>query len=80
MRVAQIGNGFVGNALHKSTINSGMKAYRSITIDGNILEFSGGFNDLHTKSYSEILNGSGYGIIDAEPSIRIVIEIAKWSK
>lgn len=68
------------NNLPKSTINSGMTAYRSITIDGNILEFSGGFNDLHTKSYYEILNGNGYGISDAEPSIRIVNEIAKWSK
>ena len=68
------------NNLPKSTVNSGMTAYRSITIDGNSLEFSGGFNDLHTKSYSEILNGNGYGISDAEPSIRIVNEIAKWSE
>ena len=68
------------NNLPKSTINSGMAAHRSITIDGNILEFSGGFNDLHTKSYYEILNGNGYGISDAEPSIRIVNEIAKWSE
>lgn len=68
------------NNLPKSTINSGMTAHRNITIDGNILEFSGGFNDLHTKSYYEILNGNGYGISDAEPSIKIVNEIAKWSE
>ena len=64
--------------LPESVIKSGLPAYRNIVIDGNSLEFSGGFADLHTKSYSEILNGNGYGINDAEPSIRIVNEISSW--
>lgn len=64
--------------LPESAIKSGLPAYRNIVIDGNSLEFSGGFTDLHTKSYSEILNGNGYGISDAEPSIRIVNKISSW--
>lgn len=45
--------------------------YRSITIDGEEIEFSGGFTDLHTISYQEILGGKGYGIADARTSIEI---------
>jgi UDP-N-acetyl-2-amino-2-deoxyglucuronate dehydrogenase len=45
--------------------------YRSITIDENEIEFSGGFTDLHTVSYQEILAGKGYGITDARTSIEI---------
>lgn len=64
--------------LPESATKAGLPAYRNIVIDGSSLEFSGGFTDLHTKSYSEILNGNGYGIDDAEPSIRIVNEISNW--
>ena len=45
--------------------------YRSIKIDNEEIEFSGGFTDLHTISYTEILNGKGYGISDASNSIEI---------
>ncbi len=46
--------------------------FRCITIDGEELEFSGGFTDLHTVSYREILNGNGFRIKDAVNSIEIV--------
>lgn len=36
--------------------------FRSITIDGKELEFSTGFNDLHTKSYKKIIEGKGFGV------------------
>ena len=49
--------------------------YRSITVDGEELEFSGGFADLHTVSYREILRGNGFGIADARPSIDAVYQI-----
>jgi len=45
--------------------------YRSIKIDNEEIEFSGGFTDLHTISYTEILDGKGYGIKDAGNSIEI---------
>ena len=46
--------------------------YRSITCDGEELEFSGGFTDLHTISYKEILAGRGYGIEDARHCVETV--------
>ena len=49
--------------------------YRSITIDGEEIEFSSGFTDLHTLVYQDILNGSGFGIEDARPSINLAYEL-----
>lgn len=49
--------------------------YRSIQIDGEEIEFTEGFTDLHTKVYQNILDGKGYGIDDARNSIEIVYEI-----
>ena len=46
--------------------------YRSITCDGEELEFSKGFTDLHTISYQEILAGRGYGLEDARHCIETV--------
>ena len=46
--------------------------YRSITVDGEEVEFSGGFRDLHTRVYEETLAGNGFGIADARPSIELV--------
>ncbi|MED7818619.1 MULTISPECIES: Gfo/Idh/MocA family oxidoreductase [unclassified Francisella] len=53
----------------------GLKTYRSITVDGNEIEFSGGFTDLHTKSYEHILYGGGFGLDEAYGSIRTVSTI-----
>ena len=54
---------------------SGQKTFRSITVDGKEIEFSGGFTDLHTKTYKEILKGNGFGLNDARPSIETVFTI-----
>jgi len=54
---------------------SGQTTYRSITVDGEEIEFSSGFKDLHTRSYEEILAGNGFGLEDAYGSINIVSEI-----
>ena len=54
---------------------SGQRTYRSITVDGKEIEFSGGFTDLHTLSYQDILSGSGFGLKEARPSIETVYEI-----
>lgn len=45
--------------------------FRSITVDGEQLEFSDGFTDLHTRVYEEVLQGRGFGIADARPSIEL---------
>mgnify|MGYP001953063980 FL=1 len=44
-------------------------------VDGEEIEFSSGFTDLHTKSYQEILNGNGFGLDEAYGSIDIVSKI-----
>lgn len=53
----------------------GKSTYRSITIEGEELEFSEGFSDLHTISYEEILKGNGYGVEATRQSIEIVHDI-----
>ena len=50
----------------------GQTTYRSITVDGDEVEFSGGFTDLHTLSYQDVLNGGGFGIEEVRPSIEAV--------
>lgn len=55
--------------------NKGQRTYRSITVDGEEIEFSEGFFDLHTKSYEKILAGKGFGLDDALQSIEIVHDI-----
>jgi len=55
----------------------GQTTYRSITVEGEEIEFSGGFKDLHTRSYEEILKGNGFGLDDAYGSINIVSQIRK---
>ncbi|RUO80271.1 oxidoreductase [Idiomarina tyrosinivorans] len=53
--------------------------FRTINCDGDELEFSGGFTDLHTVSYQEILAGNGYGIEDARHCVETVEAIRSQS-
>lgn len=50
-------------------------AFRTLKMDGSEIEFSGGFSDLHTDMYQEILAGRGFGIDDASPAIQAVYDI-----
>ena len=49
--------------------------YRSFTINGDEFEFTGGFQDLHTKSYESILEGKGFTVEDASKSIKQISKI-----
>ncbi len=49
--------------------------FRSIIVDGEEIEFSTGFSDLHTRVYENILDGNGFGIEDARPSIELAHKI-----
>jgi UDP-N-acetyl-2-amino-2-deoxyglucuronate dehydrogenase len=51
------------------------RTYRSITVNGEEIEFSEGFGDLHTRSYEEILNGNGFGLDQAMPCIQLAHDI-----
>lgn len=50
----------------------GRTTFRSITIDGEEVEFSEGFTELHTEVYRRTLAGEGFGIADARPSVELV--------
>jgi UDP-N-acetyl-2-amino-2-deoxyglucuronate dehydrogenase len=56
-------------------LEAGRPAFRSLTLNGEEVEFSEGFTDLHTRVYEEMLAGRGYGIADARPSIELVHQI-----
>jgi UDP-N-acetyl-2-amino-2-deoxyglucuronate dehydrogenase len=53
-------------------INAGKRTYRKINIEGQELEFSDGFTDLHTQSYNDILSGGGFGANDVRKAIKLV--------
>lgn len=54
---------------------AGQRTFRSITVDGEEIEFSGGFTDLHTRSYEEILAGRGFGLEENRVAISTVSAI-----
>jgi UDP-N-acetyl-2-amino-2-deoxyglucuronate dehydrogenase len=54
---------------------SGQRTFRSITVDGQEVEFSGGFADLHTESYRQILAGEGFGLAENRCAIEAVAAI-----
>lgn len=56
-------------------VEAGKTVFRRIVIDGEVFEFSDGFTDLHTESYSRILQGNGFGLDDVRPCIQIIYEI-----
>jgi UDP-N-acetyl-2-amino-2-deoxyglucuronate dehydrogenase len=56
------------------------RTYRSIKIDGEELEFSGGFTDLHTMTYKNILNGEGFGVRDVYPVTDLLYQIRRATK
>jgi UDP-N-acetyl-2-amino-2-deoxyglucuronate dehydrogenase len=62
----------------------GQTTWRSILLDGNEIEFSEGFTDLHTESYAGILAGRGFGIEETRPSIELASQLRQapieWSK
>lgn len=62
-------------ALPERVRKKGQRTYRSITIDREEIEFSGGFTDLHTRSYEEILTGNGFGLDENRVAIETVADI-----
>lgn len=63
------------NNLPENAVQGEKKTFRSIDIEGEQLEFSGGFTDLHTQSYQRILAGKGYGLEDNRTAIETVEQI-----
>ncbi len=63
------------NDLPEEAVKNGQTTFRSIIVDEKEVEFTEGFTDLHTKVYSEILDGRGFGIETARPSVELVYKI-----
>lgn len=63
------------NYIPKEIQAKGQRTYRSINVEGEELEFSGGFTDLHTQTYQQIISGNGYGLNEARTAIDIVHKI-----
>jgi UDP-N-acetyl-2-amino-2-deoxyglucuronate dehydrogenase len=53
----------------------GRKTVRELVVDGQALEFSDGFADLHTRVYERVLAGHGFRIPDVRPSIELTHRI-----
>lgn len=67
------------NDLPEETSKKGVSTFRSINVDGQEIQFSEGFTDLHTRVYEETLKGNGFGIEDARPSITLVQKLRSMS-
>lgn len=52
-----------------------MRTWRSMTVDGEEVEFSGGFEDLHQQLYRQTLAGEGIGIEDVRQTINCIYNI-----
>ena len=55
--------------------SQGKRTYRTLTANGQSVEFSDGFTDLHTKCYEEILAGRGFGLEENRAAIEAVAHI-----
>lgn len=53
----------------------GKRTFRSVVADGENIEFSEGFTELHTKIYEDILSGGGFGVEDNRAAIETVSTI-----
>ncbi len=65
------------NDLPETAKQAKKTTFRFITVDGQEVEFSEGFTDLHTHVYEQTLAGHGFGIEDARPSIELTHRIRK---
>jgi UDP-N-acetyl-2-amino-2-deoxyglucuronate dehydrogenase len=65
------------NSIPDGIKKQGKRTYRTLQIEGEEIEFSDGFTELHTKSYSEILDGKGYGLLESKRAIEIVSSLRK---
>lgn len=63
------------NDIPEEERSKGKRTYRAILADGDSIEFSDGFTDLHTRSYEEILAGRGFGLEENRVAIETVAHI-----
>ncbi len=57
---------------------AGKRTFRKLIIDGDAFEFSDGFTELHTQSYSDIIAGKGFALSETKKSIDLVHKIRNY--
>jgi UDP-N-acetyl-2-amino-2-deoxyglucuronate dehydrogenase len=65
------------NQIPEDVKQQGKRTFRTLSMEGQEIEFSDGFTELHTDSYNEILKGNGFGLEDVKKAIQIVSAIRK---
>jgi UDP-N-acetyl-2-amino-2-deoxyglucuronate dehydrogenase len=68
------------NTLPEEVKAAGRRTYRVLNIDGEPIEFSDGFTELHTKSYEQILAGNGFPLMETRRSIELVHQIRNYKQ
>jgi UDP-N-acetyl-2-amino-2-deoxyglucuronate dehydrogenase len=58
----------------------GKRTFRTLNMEGEEIEFSDGFTELHTHSYQNILNGVGFGVTETKKAIEIVSAIREQKR
>ncbi len=57
------------NDIPAESKEKGQRTFRSVTVEGEEVEFSEGFTDLHTATYREIIEGRGFGLDQVRQSV-----------
>ncbi len=65
--------------LPKEVRENNQSIYRMLKLDHQTFDFSNGFDDLHTKSYQQIIEGKGFSINDSKKAIELVHQIRNAS-
>ena len=63
------------NDVPADVLETGQRTFRAISVNDELIEFSGGFTDLHTVSYQKILEGKGFGLEENRVAIETVSDI-----
>jgi UDP-N-acetyl-2-amino-2-deoxyglucuronate dehydrogenase len=69
------------NQVPEDVKKQGKRTYRTLQMEGEEIEFSDGFTELHTRSYEEVIKGNGFGLeecrkaIDLLSSMRQIVSI-----
>jgi UDP-N-acetyl-2-amino-2-deoxyglucuronate dehydrogenase len=68
------------NQIPENVKLQGKRTYRTLQMEGEEIEFSDGFTELHTDSYKAILEGNGFPISVSKKAIEIVHGIRNGMK
>ena len=67
-------------SVDRKLLKNNKNSDRYIVINDKIFDFTTGFEDLHTKSYFEILKGNGFTLSDARAALELTYNLRKTVK